>query len=43
MCSGFDTVQSGDSKAYDSVVDLKPYGEDVVIEKEECMNHFPKG
>ena len=29
----------GDSKAHKAVVDLESYGPDVIIEKEECLNH----
>ena len=32
----------GDSKAYQAVVDLEPYGPDVTIEREECVNHAHK-
>ena len=32
----------GDSKAHKAVVDLEPYGPDVIIEKEECLNHAHK-
>ena len=32
----------GDSKAYQAVVDLEPYGPDVTIEREECVNHTHK-
>ena len=35
-------VGDGDSKAYDTVCNVKPYGNDVIIEKEECMNHISK-
>ncbi|GFS07561.1 hypothetical protein ElyMa_001252300 [Elysia marginata] len=35
-------VGDGDSKAHDRVVRQKPYGEDVEIRKEECMNHVEK-
>ena len=35
-------VGDGDSKAYDTVCDKKPYGDGVLIEKEECMNHISK-
>ena len=32
----------GDSKAYDAVCAAKPYGEEVTVEKEECVNHAHK-
>ena len=32
----------GDSKAYNAVVALQPYGPDVTITKEECLNHAHK-
>ena len=32
----------GDSKAYQAVVDLEPYGSDITIEREECANHAHK-
>ena len=35
-------VGDGDSKAYDTVCELKPYGDNVSIDKEECMNHVGK-
>ena len=35
-------VSDGDSKAFTSVSNMKPYGEDVEILKEECMNHASK-
>ena len=35
-------VGDGDSKAYNRVVSTHPYGEDVEIDKEECMNHIFK-
>ncbi|KAK3701973.1 hypothetical protein RRG08_017863 [Elysia crispata] len=35
-------VGDGDSKAYNKVCDLAPYGPDVEIEKEECLNHVGK-
>ena len=35
-------VSDGDSKAYDTVVEEQPYGPDVQIVKEECINHVSK-
>ena len=35
-------LSDGDSKAYDSVVSDKPYGESISIEKEDCVNHVSK-
>ena len=35
-------LSDGDSKAYDSVVSDKPYGQDIAIEKEDCVNHISK-
>ncbi|KAK3751940.1 hypothetical protein RRG08_046215 [Elysia crispata] len=35
-------VGDGDSKAYNKVCDLTPYGPDVEIEKEECLYHVGK-
>ena len=32
----------GDSKAYQAVFELQPYGPDVLIVREECMNHAHK-
>ena len=32
----------GDSKAFDAVTELKVYGEDVAITKEDCINHVSK-
>ena len=34
-------VGDGDSKAYDTVVATRPYG-NIRIQKEECMNHVAK-
>ena len=34
-------LSDGDSKAYDSVIRDKPYGQDIVIKKEDCVNHIP--
>lgn len=34
-------LSDGDSKAYDAVTKLRPYG-DKVIKKEECINHVAK-
>nr|XP_042896708.1 uncharacterized protein LOC122269121 [Parasteatoda tepidariorum] len=35
-------VSDGDSRTYQHLVELKPYGEDVQIVKEECLNHVSK-
>ena len=35
-------LSDGDSKAYDAVAKLKPYGEDKPVCKEECINHVAK-
>ena len=35
-------VGDGDSKAYQAVVRLEPYGPDTEILKEECINHAHK-
>ena len=35
-------VGDGDSKAHDRVVREQPYGQEVEIQKEECMNHVEK-
>lgn len=37
-------LSDGDSKAYDAVRDMKPYGDDddLQIKKEECLNHVAK-
>ena len=35
-------VSDGDSKAFTSVSNMKPYGEDVEIINEKCMNHASK-
>ena len=35
-------LRDGDSKAYNAVVALQPYGPDVTISKEECLNHAHK-
>ena len=32
----------GDSKSFDAVKDLQVYGENVVIQKEDCINHISK-
>ena len=32
----------GDSKAYQAVQQMQPYGEDCVIQREECINHAHK-
>ena len=33
-------VGDGDSAAYGSVVDARPYGPDIVIKKEDCVGHI---
>ena len=35
-------LSDGDSKSYDAVVALKPYGDKVRIDKEDCINHVSK-
>lgn len=35
-------ISDGDCKNYDSVVELKPYGDDISIEKEDCVCHVQK-
>lgn len=35
-------VGDGDSKAYNKVVEMKPYGPNITIWKEECINHVGK-
>lgn len=35
-------LSDGDSKAYNSVVEMKPYGTNVLIERDECVNHAHK-
>ena len=35
-------VGDGDSKAHDAVCEMKPYGEDYIPVKEECLNHVSK-
>eukprot|EP00795_Rhopilema_esculentum_P002650 gene2650-847_t len=43
FCLHYTTMLSdGDSKAYAAVVNDSPYGEDIVIEKEDCINHVSK-
>ena len=32
----------GDSKSFDAVVQEKPYGDQITIEKEDCINHVAK-
>ena len=32
----------GDSKSYDAICEAKVYGPDIVIEKEDCVNHVAK-
>ena len=32
-------LSDGDSKAYDAVIALRPYGDNVLIFKEDCINH----
>ena len=32
----------GDSKAFDAVVAAEPYGPDIQIENEDCVNHISK-
>ena len=35
-------VSDGDSNAYKNIVNLNIYGQDVEIQKEECVNHVQK-
>ena len=35
-------ISDGDSKAFDHVLSLKPYGSDVTIQKHECIGHVHK-
>ena len=35
-------IADGDSKAYDTVNEEMPYGPDIPIVKEECVNHVSK-
>ena len=35
-------LSDGDSKSYGAIVALKPYGDKVSIEKEDCVNHVSK-
>ncbi|KAK6986161.1 RNA 3p-terminal phosphate cyclase-like protein [Biomphalaria glabrata] len=35
-------VGDGDSKTFQLLNSLKPYGQDVLIVKEECVNHVSK-
>ena len=35
-------LSDGDSKSFKKIVEEKVYGEDIVIEKEECVNHVSK-
>ena len=35
-------ICDGDSKTFNELTRIKPYGEDVEIEKEECLNHVAK-
>lgn len=35
-------LSDGDSKTFQMLSDLKPYGEEVTIDKEECINHVSK-
>ena len=35
-------LSDGDAKTFNVLCELKPYGEGVVLEKEECVNHVSK-
>lgn len=35
-------LSDGDAKTFNTLASLKPYGEDVQLEKEECINHVSK-
>ncbi|XP_070174264.1 uncharacterized protein [Littorina saxatilis] len=35
-------LSDGDSKTFTELNDIKPYGEDIHIDKEECVNHLSK-
>ncbi|KAK7105146.1 uncharacterized protein [Littorina saxatilis] len=35
-------LSDGDSKTFTELNDIKPYGEDIHIDKEECVNHVSK-
>ena len=35
-------LSDGDSKAFDAVTSLNPYGTDIQIQKEDCVNHVSK-
>ncbi|KAL8588578.1 hypothetical protein ACOMHN_059532 [Nucella lapillus] len=35
-------LSDGDAKTFSELCQIKPYGEDVTIEKEECINHVSK-
>ena len=35
-------LSDGDSKLYNELVRLQPYGKDIEIEKEECINYVSK-
>ena len=35
-------LSDGDSKLYDAIIALEPYGENVYIDKEDCVNHVSK-
>ena len=36
------SLSDGDSKAFDAVTSLNPYGTDIQIQKEDCVNHVSK-
>ena len=42
IVGGTTMLSDGDSKAYAAVVNDSPYGEDIVIEKEDCINYVSK-
>ena len=35
-------LSDGDAKTFNQLTALKPYGEDFMVEKEECVNHVSK-
>ena len=36
------TLLDGGSKGYDVIIGLRPHGDNVLIFKEDCINHVPK-
>ncbi|KAK7467979.1 hypothetical protein BaRGS_00036785 [Batillaria attramentaria] len=35
-------LSDGDAKTFQQLTSIKPYGDEVTIEKEECINHVSK-